>query len=129
MGYCVETDSIIREMRERTSVARIALSYLIIWVLGAQFNLKFLISLGGMGTSVRMSRICCRDDGHKKNKTGTYCCKSIFFSRLKIISWGNKQGGLLRKKRRSMKGFREDLLYSFMLIRDTVSVFLVSNSR
>ena len=63
MGYCVETDSIIREMRERTNVARIALSYLIIWVLGAQFNLKFLISLGGMGISVRMSRICCRDDG------------------------------------------------------------------
>ena len=51
-----------------------------------------------MGIGVRMSRICCRDDGPKKNKTGTYCYKAIFFSRLKIISWGNKQGGLLRKK-------------------------------
>ena len=81
-------------------------------------------------TSVRMNRICCWDDRHKKKQTGTYCCKSIFFSRLKIISWGDKQGGLLRKKkRRSMKGFREELLYSFMLIWDTVPVFLVSNSR
>ena len=38
MGYCVETDSIIREMKERTSVARIALFYLIIWVLS--FGMK-----------------------------------------------------------------------------------------
>ena len=78
MGYCVETDSIIREMRERTNVARIALSYLIIWVLGAQFNLKFLIRLGGMGTSVRMSRICCRDDGHKKTKQGLIAIRLYF---------------------------------------------------